>query len=207
MGSRVGDGNYMQNNKLSFDGILTDREMEICGMIAKGLSNEHISKLLYLSEGTIKNHITSVFKKTGIQNRAQLVAVYVSQYENIVTDTSDVLGEIHHSKKADARLRLIGVTGLPNMIPLYFHDRSFSIGRFDVSVGQKQCDFELEKSTKAVSRRHASIERTTKGYFIVDLNSRAGTFVNGDKISGSYMLHNGDRVSFGTAGADYIFES
>jgi len=91
---------------------------------------------------------------------------------------------------------------------LIFIGKQFVIGRFDVRVGQKQSDFEFEKSTKAVSRRHASIERAANGYTIVDLDSRAGTYVNGTRIKSgeSFPIRNGDRVSFGVAGADYILE-
>lgn len=84
----------------------------------------------------------------------------------------------------------------------------FTIGRFDVSVGRKQSNFEFDPKTKAVSRRHAAIERDGEGgYVIVDLSSRAGTFVNGERLVANVpkKLENGDKVSFGTGGADYIW--
>ena len=60
----------------------------------------------------------------------------------------------------------------------------------------------------AVSRRHASIENTSFGTAVMDLDSRAGTYINGDRIMPGdlYAIKRGDRVSFGTAGADYVFE-
>jgi len=84
----------------------------------------------------------------------------------------------------------------------------FSIGRFDASVGSKQSDFEFDKKTKAVSRQHATIERDTDSYYILDFGSRAGTFMNGQKIplNEPIRLTSGCRVSFGHRGADYVWE-
>ena len=195
---------------MSFEHDLTKRELEICGMIAKGMNSVQIAKLLYLSEGTIKNHVSSIFKKTGIQNRAQLAAMYVAEYEQVVTDIDPTwIDGSDASLREFAKLRLTGLKGLPEMILLKLDGQSFVIGRFDVSVGRKQCDFEFGKSTKAVSRRHALIDRSARGYAVMDLNSRAGTFVNGKKVTPGVacLLQNGDHVSFGNAGADYIFES
>ena len=84
----------------------------------------------------------------------------------------------------------------------------FTIGRFDPSVGKKQSDFEFDKATKAISRRHAVVERGAGGYSLVDLNSSAGTYVNGQKLTPNApcLLESGSRVSFGNAGADYVWE-
>ena len=87
--------------------------------------------------------------------------------------------------------------------------QSFTIGRFDVTVGKKQSDFEFDKSTKAVSRHHAAVERQMDGsYVIVDLASSAGTYLNGERMTPNlaYPLVRGCRVSFGTHGADYVWE-
>ncbi|MCL2162890.1 MAG: FHA domain-containing protein [Oscillospiraceae bacterium] len=84
----------------------------------------------------------------------------------------------------------------------------FTIGRYDPSAGAGQSSFEFNKETKAVSRRHAVVERNAQGYFLVDLNSSAGTFVNGQKMPPNtpYKLEKGCRVSFGYSGADYCWE-
>ena len=193
-------------NKTAFD-QLNERELDICGMIAKGLSSEHIAKLLHLSIGTVKNCTSVIFQKTGVRNRAQLAAMYTAEFAQVDTDIGS-RPDTQPSEQADAKLRLVGLYGLPPEIPLTFQGKPFVIGRFDVSVGYKQSDFEFEKTTIAVSRRHASIERTVRGYAIVDLNSRVGTFVNGKKITPGEMcyIQHGDCISFGNAGAEYVFE-
>ena len=190
-----------------FDYHLTERELEMCGMVAQGLSSKQIARRLFLTSGTIKNYFTTIYEKTGVSNRAQLVAKYVKEYTQAQTVT-DPTEESSITVKADVKLWLVGSKELPHVIPIIFQDKPFVIGRYDVNIGRKQCDFEFGKATKAVSRRHASIESTSFGTAVMDLESRAGTFINGERIipGDLYVIKRGDRLSFGTAGADYVFE-
>ena len=108
-----------------------------------------------------------------------------------------------------ARFRYTGNQNHPKSIEVTATPTGvFSIGRFDASVGKQQSDFEFDGATKAISRRHAVIERSAGGYALIDLNSSAGTFINGQKVQPNVPnpLEPGSRVSFGTAGADYIWE-
>ena len=107
-------------------------------------------------------------------------------------------------------LRYIGYAQLPPMIQIAIEEgEMFTIGRFDAAVGKRQSNFEFEKKTKAVSRRHAVIERDCEGYKILDLSSSAGTFVNNKKLPPNtpHGLEKGCRVSFGNSGADYVWEA
>ncbi len=60
------------------EGLLTARELEIAGLIAKGLSNKEIAGSLYMSEGTIKNYITVILNKTGLEHRTQIAIYYLT---------------------------------------------------------------------------------------------------------------------------------
>ena len=50
---------------------LTDRELEVLRAVADGLSNREAAQRLYLSEGTVKNHVTNVLAKLGVRDRTQ----------------------------------------------------------------------------------------------------------------------------------------
>ena len=53
-------------------GLLTDREIEICRLIAEGKNNKEIADELYLSQGTVKNYITKMLLKLDLRDRTQL---------------------------------------------------------------------------------------------------------------------------------------
>ncbi len=52
--------------------LLTDREEEVCLLVAEGLNNKEISEKLFLGEGTVKNHITKALQKLELRDRTQL---------------------------------------------------------------------------------------------------------------------------------------
>lgn len=52
---------------------MTEREREIATLLAEGLTNRQIADKLYVSEGTVKNYVSSIYDKTGIHDRVKLV--------------------------------------------------------------------------------------------------------------------------------------
>ena len=52
---------------------LTAREREIVALVAKGLNRKKISERLFVSEATVRNHLSSIFAKLGVSNQFELV--------------------------------------------------------------------------------------------------------------------------------------
>jgi DNA-binding NarL/FixJ family response regulator len=60
---------------------LTPREREILQLIAQGANNKEIAQSLYISEKTVKNHITSLLSQLGLRDRTQ-AAVWLHRRQN-----------------------------------------------------------------------------------------------------------------------------
>jgi DNA-binding NarL/FixJ family response regulator len=65
-----------KNNAIeNVDDTLTKREIEVLKLIAEGLFNKEIAYNLDISEKTVKNHVSNIFKKINVSDRTQ-AAVY-----------------------------------------------------------------------------------------------------------------------------------
>ena len=58
---------------------LTDREMEVLKLVAKGLNNREIAKQLFISENTVKNHIRNMLEKLQLHSRMEAVVYAVRE--------------------------------------------------------------------------------------------------------------------------------
>ncbi|MBR6968393.1 MAG: response regulator transcription factor [Ruminococcus sp.] len=58
---------------------ISDKEREIMELVAKGLSNKEISGKLFLSEGTVRNYISSLLDKLELRDRTQLAVYYYTE--------------------------------------------------------------------------------------------------------------------------------
>lgn len=58
---------------------LTEREQAIAGLVAEGLDNKEIAAELYLGEGTVRNHISSILQKCHLKNRTQVAIMYLRE--------------------------------------------------------------------------------------------------------------------------------
>ncbi len=55
---------------------LTERELSIVRLVAQGMDNREIASTLFLSEGTVRNHISSILSKKALSNRTQIAVLY-----------------------------------------------------------------------------------------------------------------------------------
>jgi len=77
LSNQVYDGDFHagveQTLSSEWQDILTQREMEILKLMAEGKSNRTIGEVLYISEKTVKNHVSSILGKLGVDDRTQAV--------------------------------------------------------------------------------------------------------------------------------------
>ncbi|MBJ7536455.1 response regulator [Marinomonas transparens] len=72
-------GIYTPPNLINDKTPLTPRQVEVLKLLIEGLSNKVIASRMELAEGTVKMHITSIFKSLGVSNRTQAAMVAKSQ--------------------------------------------------------------------------------------------------------------------------------
>jgi len=83
--------------------------------------------------------------------------------------------------------------------------RTLVLDHYPFTIGRRT-DRDLVMADPRVSREHAQFVRESDGTYIVDQNSRHGTFVNGERVNRRKLARN-DRVEFGVTGATYTLFS
>lgn len=72
---RPGDGPGASPASAALFAALTARERRVLELVARGLSNAEIAGTLFLSEKTVRNHLTSIFAKLGVDSRARAIVL------------------------------------------------------------------------------------------------------------------------------------
>lgn len=72
----------------------------------------------------------------------------------------------------------------------------FDLSRLPLTIGRMEAA-DITINAACVSRNHARLAQTDAGLVIEDLNSSNGVFVNGERISGTRLLQNGDKINLG----------
>ena len=65
--------------ELAFVELLTDRELRVLNLLAEGLSNPQIARLLSISRNTVKFHVSSIISKLGATSRTEAVTIGVKR--------------------------------------------------------------------------------------------------------------------------------
>ena len=60
---------------------LSPRELEVAGLVARGLTNKQIGEALFLAERTAENHVQHILVKLGFSNRSQIAAWSAADHE------------------------------------------------------------------------------------------------------------------------------
>ncbi|MCR4688072.1 MAG: LuxR C-terminal-related transcriptional regulator [Saccharofermentans sp.] len=64
--------------KLRYD--LSSREMDVLNLLVDGATNTEISSKLFISENTVKFHVSNLLKKTGTKSRKELSSVFLESF-------------------------------------------------------------------------------------------------------------------------------
>ncbi len=72
-------------NQQETENKLSDREMEVFGLLLQGLSNQQIASKLQISEKTVEKHLTNIYAKAGVSSRTEAVLWGISQGRDIPT--------------------------------------------------------------------------------------------------------------------------
>ena len=59
----------------SFDAELSPRERDVLRLLARGMSNSDIASTLFLTEGTVRNYVSSIFSKLDVSDRTQAAVI------------------------------------------------------------------------------------------------------------------------------------
>lgn len=69
---------------------LSPRELQVMALVTRGLSNREIGRILHLSEGTVRNYVSSIMEKMGFRNRIEIATYAV---EHRIFESTPNLGE------------------------------------------------------------------------------------------------------------------
>lgn len=70
----------IQREEASSFGMLTTQEMQVLNLIAEGKTNRQIAEALFLSEGTVRNYVSSILSKLEVANRAEAAAYAIQHH-------------------------------------------------------------------------------------------------------------------------------
>ena len=84
----VRNNGYSELDVLAVEKSLTDREADVLREYVSGKNRTEISKALYISESTVKNHISNIFSKLGVKNKTELLNLLNSSKEDTLSISS-----------------------------------------------------------------------------------------------------------------------
>ena len=80
----IGDGH---------EGVISDREMEVIVLVARGFSNRQVATQLHISEATVKRHLANIYEKIGVTSRSDAVRTALAEqwigFHEILSADSD----------------------------------------------------------------------------------------------------------------------
>ena len=105
--------------------------------------------------------------------------------------------EIESTDTLRMRLESSAVDNVPELIELDMSKVCVVVGRVD-KTGKMSADFNFDMSLTYIGRRHARFEKVGEDFFMIDLESKNHTYLNGEELlpNRRYPIHKGDRITF-----------
>jgi hypothetical protein len=101
---------------------------------------------------------------------------------------------VHGQNAQDSKALLRDLSHFTSMSEYDISDRRTYIGRQPREVTERSCIIMISDSS--VGRNHAVIDCRDMQYWISDMDTVNGTYINGERVSGSRLLHHGDKIRF-----------
>src|SRR5215216_3295003 len=101
---------------------LSNREAEVAELVSKGLSNKEVANQLFVTEKTVKFHLTNIYKKMNVKSRAQLIVWCLPHLGFVETETRQQENAIQANNYNNQAAQTIPagnatVGGTPTIIP------------------------------------------------------------------------------------------
>lgn len=119
---------------------LSNRESEVAGLVTKGLSNKEVANQLFVTEKTVKFHLTNIYKKMQVKSRAQLIVWCLPHMDFITQDTVQASAQpttaINSNVGMNVQSMPVGNTTAANTIPAGNTTVGDSLGINEIPVGR-----------------------------------------------------------------------
>ena len=106
-----GEGARMLRDVLIQKG-LSNREAEVAELVTKGLSNKEVANQLFVTEKTVKFHLTNIYKKMNVKSRAQLIVWCLPHLGFVEKDEKPAIEQNAGTSNAGSQSQAGGTTNL-----------------------------------------------------------------------------------------------
>ena len=117
---------------------LSNREAEVAELVSKGLSNKEVANQLFVTEKTVKFHLTNIYKKMSVKSRAQLIVWCLPHLGFVESETRNTENSIQAANNASIATQTIpagSATVTTQIIPGRSNDFGNRSGGSDVGAG------------------------------------------------------------------------
>ncbi len=97
---------------------LSNREAEVAELVSKGLSNKEVANQLFVTEKTVKFHLTNIYKKMNVKSRAQLIVWCLPHLGFVENEATQAPQPAMAASAATINTIPVGNTTVANVTPI-----------------------------------------------------------------------------------------